>query len=112
MADVNDKVISVATGNSAQYIDTKGQLYSIYTVGSTTGSIAIATSGNVSYKIFETNDLSIKHFPYVYIENNVGNSLSGTSFSVMSPIYLNDKISVTCSGIASATSLIIRYIII
>ena len=110
MADINDQIVSIATGNSATYTDCKGQLYSVYTNGSTTGSIAINTSGNVFYKILETNDLSLRYFPTVYNNNNAGAVMSGTSFSITDYSFLNDNLVITCSGIASAVNLVLRYI--
>jgi len=112
MADVNDYIVSVAVGNSATYKDCKGQLYSVFTNGSVTGSIAINTSGNVSYKILETNDLSLRYFPSVYNCNNAGATLSGTAFSITNYNFLNDNLVITCSGIASAVTLKLRYVIV
>ena len=111
MADINDQIVSVAVGNSTTYIDCKGQLYSVYMNSSVTGSLSIATSGNVSQTVLKVNDLSMRYFPSIYRNNNAGLTMSGTTFGgIMNDVFLNDSLAITCSGIASAVVLTLRYI--
>ena len=111
MVDVNDTVLALAVGNSAQYTDFKGKLDSVFGSGSITGSIAINISGGLTNSILETNDLSRVYYPTHYVDNNVGAGLSGTSFSIVDQFNLNESLKVVASGIASTVNLHLRSVV-